>query len=188
MKRLILFGDSITTKQGSDGVFHLNYRLEWALENFHIINAGVPGNNTRDAIARVHHDVLAYTPDYVTVFFGANDAAFHKMIPLDEYKNNLLQIVQTISPTRTILISPAPIDETLHKKRTNAVLQDYADVVLTVSLQMNCAYINLFYWMIEVPTYPEMLANQKNDGLHFGKKGYDFLAFLIVQKITSLIN
>jgi len=36
----------------------------------------VPGNNTFDALERIEKDVLRHNPDFVTVLFGANDAAF----------------------------------------------------------------------------------------------------------------
>jgi len=40
-----------------------------------IHNAGVGGNTTKDALARIDRDVLAYRPKIVVVQFGINDSA-----------------------------------------------------------------------------------------------------------------
>ena len=47
--------------------------------NWKVVNAGVPGDTTFDALNRIEEDVLSYKPDFVTVFLGTNDAvSFHK--------------------------------------------------------------------------------------------------------------
>ncbi|SPU10891.1 esterase [Niallia circulans] len=52
------------------------------IDHYEIINAGINGNNTVDALNRIEADVIQKQPDLVTILFGANDAAFHKMIDL----------------------------------------------------------------------------------------------------------
>lgn len=36
--------------------------------NWKVVNAGVPGDNTFDALNRIEEDVILYKPDFVTVF------------------------------------------------------------------------------------------------------------------------
>ncbi|MGP1907982.1 hypothetical protein ACTSEZ_07395 [Metabacillus sp. JX24] len=67
-----------------------------------IINAGVPGDNTIEAISRIQNDVIKHNSDLVTVLFGANDAAFHKMVNVEVFKDNIYNITQLIKPERTI--------------------------------------------------------------------------------------
>jgi len=55
-----------------------------------MINAGVSGNNTRAALARIDKDVLAHRPQLVTVMFCLNDIVG---VPLDEFKANIIKIV-----------------------------------------------------------------------------------------------
>jgi isoamyl acetate esterase len=114
------------------------------LDGFELINAGVPGNNTIDAISRIENDVLKHTPDLVTVLFGANDAAFHKMVDLNTYKNNIYKITQIIKPERTILISPAPVDEKVQFARSNEVLFDYASAVKQVAFDTGSHFTDFF--------------------------------------------
>jgi len=69
---IIAFGDSITfgigSTNGQDYVSELEDRLDVS-----IINAGVPGDTTRDALARLDDDVLSEDPSAVIVFLGGND-------------------------------------------------------------------------------------------------------------------
>ncbi len=91
--RVVCFGDSVT------GVYyHTGSRRAYtdmlgiALRQFapqakvEMINAGISGNTTENALARIDRDVIAHRPDLVTVMFGLNDMA---RVPLDVYRENL---------------------------------------------------------------------------------------------------
>lgn len=186
MLKLVCFGDSITArKEGLDAPV-LTTKLSEQVEGFEVINAGVSGNNTINAIARIENDVIKHNPDLVTVLFGTNDAAFHKMIDLETYKANIYIITQMIKPERTILITPAPVDEKVQFARTNEVLFDYASAVKQVAVDTGGHVIDLFSKMIVLDDYPQILKGIRNDGLHFGDKGYDFLVRLLVEKIKEV--
>lgn len=186
MLKLVCFGDSITAR--NEGLLNpmLTTKLAKYLDTYEITNAGVSGNNTCDAISRIDNDVIKHNPDYVTVLFGANDAAFHKMIEIETYKENLYKIVQLIKPKKTILISPAPVDENVQLARTNEVLYEYASVVKQIALDTDSHFIDFFSEMISLEDYPAKLKGLKNDGLHFGEEGYDLLVGLIVKKIKEI--
>jgi lysophospholipase L1-like esterase len=93
---IVCFGDSIT------GVYyHTGGRraypemLEIALQKAYpkaqvkVVNAGVSGNTTRQALERIDVDVLQHEPQLVTIMFGMNDMV---RIPLDEFKKNMIEI------------------------------------------------------------------------------------------------
>lgn len=186
MPKIVCFGDSITArKEGFDKPL-LTSKLSSVLENFEVINAGVSGDNTCDALLRIENDVIKYNPDLVTVLFGANDAAFHKQIDLKTYKENLYKIVYVLKPERTILISPAPVDERVQFARTNEVLSTYAAAVKEVADETNSYFIDFFSEMMSVENYRQILNGLENDGLHFGEEGYDFLVQLIKKKIEAI--
>ena len=181
MKRLICFGDSITANERSkDGSLRLTPRLQNALKGWEIRNAGISGHNTRDAIARLNDDVLSYHPDLVTVLFGANDAASHKLVELEEYRSNLLQIVTSITPQKTVLITPSPVDESKPMNRTNIVLKRYAEVAEDIAHLTGSQFIDLFSHMISYPDYPRFLS----DGLHFTEPGYALFANLLIENVN----
>lgn len=185
--RLVLFGDSITARtEGHDRPL-LTMKLEDKLRGtWNIINAGMPGNNTFDALERIEKDVLLHSPDFVTVLFGANDAAFHKMVQLNDFERNLTNIVTAITPKKTILISPTPVDEGLQHARTNAMLKQYSEIVRAVSEATGSHYIDLFSSMVNLHNLSEILKGLRNDGLHFGELGYDYISDKICVELLIL--
>lgn len=123
MKTLVCFGDSITADETFfNGTPRLTPRLQEMFPNWKVVNAGVPGDNTFDALHRIEEDVLSYKPDFVTVFLGTNDAVSFSQVTLQVYKENLEKIVKQISSDKVLLISPAPVDEERQHSRTNEVL------------------------------------------------------------------
>ncbi len=69
---IIAFGDSVTfgvgASNGEDYVSELEDRLD-----VDIMNKGVPGDTTLDALSRLDRDVLRHDPSAVIVFLGGND-------------------------------------------------------------------------------------------------------------------
>ncbi|MBC6971224.1 SGNH/GDSL hydrolase family protein [Bacillus sp. Xin] len=189
MNILVCFGDSIT----ADETFwnetpRLTPRLQEQFPNWKIENAGVSGDNTFDALRRIEEDVLSYEPTFVTVFFGANDAACHKQVPLQEYKSNLMEIVKRISPEKVLLISPASVDEERQHARTNEVLSQYAKVVEEVAKQTGSHFLDLHSHMIRELDYKKFVENEERDGLHFSAVGYEYLSELIGSKLKEIFK
>lgn len=56
-----------------------------------MINSGVGGNTSREALDRIGKDVLVYRPDLVMVEFGGNDATPdpNREVSPDEFEENL---------------------------------------------------------------------------------------------------
>lgn len=188
MSRLVCFGDSITARKEGFRESMLTTKLTSQLRDMEIINSGIPGDNSSDALIRITEDVLNYQPDIVTVLFGANDAAFHKTVPIDTYKRNLTEIANLIGPQKTILISPAPVDESKQFVRSNKVLFTYAEVVHEIAIQTGSHFLDLYNIFLSRVDYKDILKGELNDGLHFGEKGYDLLANLISSKIKQLVG
>ena len=98
---VIAFGDSLT--QG--------YRLDpgqgWpeqlsALIGRPILNRGVSGDTTGDALARLERDVLADDPRIVLVCLGGNDML--RRMPADQQFDNLRAIVRRIQEKGALVI------------------------------------------------------------------------------------
>ncbi|MDL2287570.1 GDSL-type esterase/lipase family protein [Eubacteriales bacterium OttesenSCG-928-G02] len=91
-KKIVAFGDSITAIPG--WVDMLTAEL-----GTNIINAGVGGDTTELAIARVDKDVIAQNPDIVIMLFGMNDQAIvmdsnKPLVSLDKYIQNYKTILE----------------------------------------------------------------------------------------------
>ena len=75
-KKIVCFGDSITAGYGLEASKAYPAALQNLLESrgyrYTVVNQGVSGNTTKDALARLN-SVLALHPDIVLVEFGGND-------------------------------------------------------------------------------------------------------------------
>lgn len=72
---IIAFGDSLTAGVGASSGQDYVSELE-RMSGRTIINAGVSGDSTADALERLDEDVLRYNPSTVIVFLGGNDLIY----------------------------------------------------------------------------------------------------------------
>ena len=195
MPVLVCLGDSITAKEyDADGVAKLTPRLRDNLSNWTVINAGIGGENTRGALARLQTDVLERDPDLVTVMLGTADASENKGIPIQEYENNLTSIVKQITPSKTLIISSPPIDIVRLSARKEAFpksnfvteenLTEYVAVAAKVADSTNSYFLDLWTIMQSQANYSRFL--KLRDGVHLNRQGYEFFALILLDKIKSL--
>lgn len=94
---IVAFGDSLTAGFGADpGQSYpdfLQRELEARGYHYHVINAGVSGNTTKDGLERLK-EVLALHPSVAIVAFGGNDGL--RGLPISESRNNLDQIIAAL--------------------------------------------------------------------------------------------
>jgi acyl-CoA thioesterase I len=97
---IVAFGDSLTAGYGTDAGNSYPDFLEKDLNakgfHYHVVNAGVSGNTTKDGLDRLD-DVLGLKPVLVIVAFGGNDGL--RGLPIDSTRKNLDQIVSTLQHT-----------------------------------------------------------------------------------------
>ena len=195
MPVLVCLGDSITAKEhDADGIPKLTPRLRNNLPNWTVINAGIGGENTRGALARLQTDVLERNPDLVTVLLGTADASENKGVPIEEYENNLTSIIKQITPPKTLLISSPPIDIVCLSARKKAFpksnfvteenLAKYVAVAAKVADSTNSHFLDLWTIMQSQANYSIFL--QLKDGVHFNQQGYEFFVPILLDKIKSL--
>lgn len=135
--KIVCFGDSVTGVYYHTGGRRAYPKLvQIAIEEtkpratVEAINAGISGNTTRGALARIEQDVLAHKPDLVTIMFGLNDMT---RVPLDEYRDNLTKIIQLCrkAGAEVLLCTPNSVYDT--KARPQVTLEKYVDVVHQVA-------------------------------------------------------
>jgi acyl-CoA thioesterase-1 len=94
---LICFGDSLTAGYGTDiGQSYpddLQRQLDADGYHYHVVNAGISGNTTKDGLDRIHL-VLARHPELVVVEFGGNDGL--RGLPLEQTQANLSSIIDQL--------------------------------------------------------------------------------------------
>lgn len=93
VKRIICFGNSITYGEGAESGSDYPSLLG-KLVNNEVINSGICGNTTFDALGRIDRDVLEKKPYLVIVEFGAND--YFKKNHKKDVLCNLREIVSRV--------------------------------------------------------------------------------------------
>lgn len=94
---LVCFGDSLTAGAGTDpGESYPDY-LQADLDQrgypYRVVNEGISGNTTKDALERLD-SILALKPSIVVVEFGGNDGL--RGVPVHDSRANLDKIVSTL--------------------------------------------------------------------------------------------
>lgn len=185
MKKIILFGDSITAgyKHGEINVI-LNDKIRHLLPyEAEIINAGIPGDTTSGAMKRVMDHVVGYEPDMVTVFFGTNDVAALSGISLAQYETNLMNLVEVIGSDRVILLGPPFANQVLYQQERPLLrLNQYNQAARRVAAYYELPYIDMLSVMTDAERPVDYL---QADGLHFSTTGYDLLARVIVEQLKG---
>lgn len=189
---VVCLGDSITHR-GYPAV------LETLLE-VRAVNAGVGGDTTRKALARLDRDVLAHRPDAVVLFFGANDSrldAPRTQVPVEEYETNLGQIAARIRQadpkTRILLATMPPIDPGPYYQRhpkekyepaggLEKVVARYREAAIRVGKSTSVPVLDL---NLELEGRPEWMSR---DGVHPSPRGNEIIARLVAGALAPLLG
>lgn len=103
---LVAFGDSVTAGTGAAPDRSYPHRLEETL-GLPVINAGVPGDTTADALDRLHR-ILALDPWLVIVELGGNDLLRRR--PVEQVEADLSEILHSLRAhgTAVVLVEVEP--------------------------------------------------------------------------------
>ena len=100
-EKILALGDSITAGYGLDQKHAYPYLLSQKI-NLPIVNLGVSGDRTEDALARLSEDVLRENPWMVIVALGGND--FLKKVPKTVTEQNLKEIIAQVQAQKAITV------------------------------------------------------------------------------------
>ncbi|KAJ2080007.1 isoamyl acetate-hydrolyzing esterase [Coemansia sp. RSA 988] len=220
--KLICIGDSLTqhgwdvTKQGWVAQLARTY-----LRRLDIINRGFSGFNSRWAKIVIPRTIPtpvegSVRPRLVTIFYGSNDAQYAGMkchVPLDEFKANIIDIVNVFrspgselySPgTRVILITQPPVGDRLYAHssvlqgkpvdRRKETSEPYAEAVREAARELRVPCVDLWTAMEAkikarqnqgTPSEFEGYEDYLWDGLHLNDNGNNLLFKLLMETITA---
>jgi lysophospholipase L1-like esterase len=206
--KLLLLGDSLTqlSFEGWGGDLANRYQ-----RRADVLNRGMSGYNTRWFLRYADDNGIWTEPGnvvFVTIFFGANDAALQeqdpaKFVPIPEYKDNLHKLItktQTSYPdARVLVITPPPVHKqqrlsfqkqrygdkaTGIPERTFDNTQKYAQACIEVAQETKVPYLDMFTAMVDEGGEDDGFGQYLCDGLHFNKVGHDF----VFQKLLEAIE
>lgn len=165
-------------------------------QDYHVLNKGIPNNNTANLLRRLHRAVLKRNPSLVIIMIGTNDMVNPaKMRPYAVYRNALDRIVTSIQQkgSDVLLLSLLPVDTAdlfsrHNKRRYDVPPEEKIDTANKIIKQISEAHHCLFLDINAVfrshhtpnPTASSLLRNKANsnrrDGVHPTAKGYALIA------------
>jgi lysophospholipase L1-like esterase len=168
---IICFGDSITFGYGANSGEDYPTALG-KLVRLSVVNAGVDGDTTFEALERLENDVLAQDPQLVIVEFCGND--FLRNIPKEDTVKNLAQIIERIQQKGTMV---ALVDIS-----AGFFFQEYRQAFKKLAAEKKAIFIPVL--LNKIITNPAM----KSDFFHPNARGYQIIAKRIYQVIAPYIK
>ena len=118
---------------------------------YHLVNAGVSGNTSRDLLARWEQDVLAKKPDVVFCMIGINDVwrhfdTFEKegyYVSLEEYERNLEQMAESAKGVREFVFVSPFFMEANRSDAMRQMTEQYAAVMKMVADRRGLRFVDM---------------------------------------------
>jgi len=168
--QIICFGDSLTEGFGASVGEDYPSRLAEVLD-VPVINAGVSGDTTEEALYRLQTDVLDQDPFLVIVILGAND--FLSGRPRKETFGNLEEIVRRIQARGAMVLLTSVqggLFGDVHQKHYQRIAKKYHTAFLSNIVD-------------GIMTNPSL----KSDTIHPNAAGYQKMADRILEAIKPLL-
>jgi len=204
--KIVAFGDSTTAARGALAVYAKLLQDELPARGVpvEVVNAGVGGNSTEAARARLEKDVLGRSPVLVIIQFGINDSAIDvwkgattARVPMSRYEENLRHFVQTLKARKAqvILMTPNPMTWTDTLKKMygkppydpedpdgfNLLLKDYAAVVRKIAQDESLPLVDVYRLFKDYGNVSDLLL----DGMHPNEKGHRLIADALLKQIQA---
>ena len=180
-KTLVCFGDSITAGYGLDAAQSYPAALGLLLAkrgySYRVVNQGVSGNTTKDAVARVN-SIVALHPEVVVVEFGGNDGL--RGLPLDTTRKNLDSVLATLQAAKIRILL---VGITLPPNYGADYIQSFNAVYRDAASKHHVPLMPMLYDGIY--TVPGTI---QEDGIHPTAKGSKLIAEHLVPLLLPLLH
>jgi len=168
---IIAFGDSLTAGYGAAAGEDYPSRLSGII-GAPVINAGVSGDTTESALARIDADVLGRDPRVVIVGLGGND--FLSSVPIATTEANLRTIVRRIEGAGAMVV--------LLGFRFPSLTTNYGQMYERVAADEHCLLVpDLLDGIIGNPSL-------KSDEIHPNARGYQIFAERVAGPTRKLLK
>jgi lysophospholipase L1-like esterase len=168
---IVAFGDSLTAGYGAQPGEDYPTTLS-RLINAPVVNAGVSGDTTEAALARIDTDVLSRNPRIVIVGLGGND--FLRGVPIAATEANLRTIVGKIGGAGAMVV--------LLGFRFPSLTANYESMYERVAEEERCLLVDGV--LRGILTDPSL----KSDEIHPNARGYQKMADRIASPLNRLIR
>ena len=168
---IIAFGDSLTAGYGAQPGEDYPSRLS-SITGLNIINAGVSGDTTESAVARVDTAIVARDPRIVLVGLGGND--YLQGVAITATEANLRTIIHKSQSAGAMIV--------LLGYRFPSLNADYEKMYKQIASDEHCLFIpNLLRGIESNPAL-------KSDEIHPNARGYQLIAERVAGPLKKLVR
>lgn len=168
---IVCLGDSLTRGYGASAGSSYPEHLSRILGE-PVVNAGIDGNTSGDALARLERDVLSHAPRLVIVLLGGND--FLRQIPREKTIQDIDQIVAQCVAARSMVI-------VVHLK-AGLISDPYRDGLESVAERHGAVFVPRI--LKGIFAKPSLMTDQ----IHPNDRGYALMAERIAEVAAPLLK
>jgi len=171
---------------------------DWIEDEVKVISAGVGGDTTQEGLLRLDKDVLSYSPDYVLIMFGLNDA--NRNIGRERYKKNLEEMVARVAKQgiKPIIMTPPPfserrtIEDSIYELSEPSIyeirecqkkLRNYAQIARDLANEKSLPLIDFHSYFLGSSVLYDHLINGHPDGV-----AQSWMASFIAAKLSEILK
>jgi len=204
-QRIVTLGDSITkgVRPGVKAEETFAARLEAGLRaggaGVSVVNVGIGGERTDQALKRLAKDVLAQKPAVVTIMYGTNDSYVDQgkaasRITLEEYRTNLGKLVDEL---RAAGITPVLMTEPRWGKTArlngagehpNVRLEKYVEACRAVAAEKRTPLVDHFQHWTNAEAKGTDIGAWTTDQCHPNPDGHRVLAELMLPVVRAALK
>ena len=192
-RTLVCLGDSITGHENLSAYLKWSHILQCMLDarlgegEMQVVNKGIGGNTTADALARFATDVEALAPEIVVLLLGGNDVA--RRMDRQTTRANLARLLDmlTAAGTRVLVLQYHLLVNTEHPETSWAHLITNNDLLAAVAAEYGQPTLAM------APLFTQALAHRPldelvhpTDGVHLKPGGEILYARAIYGKLVEL--
>ena len=180
-KTIVCFGDSITAGRGAPAGHSYPDYLQKLLDSrgyhYRVLNMGISGDTTKDAVSRLPN-VLAAHPDLVVVELGGNDML--RGLPITATRANLDRVISTLQRAHIkVALAGITLPPNYGADYIHAIQQTYADAAKKYRVPLLPFIYNHVY---DVP------GAIQPDGVHATAKGNALVAKNVFTLIQPMLK
>jgi lysophospholipase L1-like esterase len=212
---IVTFGDSTTATRGPLVVYSmiLEKELPAAGVPVKVVNSGIGGHTTHQAVGRFKKDVLQHDPDLVVIQYGINDSAVDvwrdppatkSRVSVEQYAANLRKMIKQLKEKQisVILMTPnslrwIPRMKKLYGKPPydpedvqgfNVLLRSYAAAVRKIAKEENVPLVDVYAAFENYDKQANQAADDLLlDGMHPNTQGQKMVADLLLPQIKAAL-
>ena len=191
-KRIVCFGDSLTSCGGEQGRY--SDMLQKSLPCYRVINSGLSGDTIGGGLARLQKDVLVHQADYLIIGLGANDY-WQRKRSLNELKKDFETILSRCSAAgmKILIIScfgneKLPSGQSINFDQPGIPLEHYAAGIAIFERELAEKYQAEYVPDMQCNITPKGRKDLWSDSNHPNAAGNRIVADTILPKLRLILK